>query len=74
MTPEQKQAFRREIFTSRPDSPCEHCGGYHLRACGRVKRIALYGNGNTQEIEYWGDSQWDQGEVIWPEDAFEEDD
>lgn len=33
--------------------PCAHCGGYHARACPRVKRLAFHPNGGAAEVEFW---------------------
>lgn len=76
LTKDQKQRFREEIFNERPEKPCEDCGGYHMRACFRIKRIVLIGEGqavgNRVEVEYW--DKWDDSEVIYPEDVWEDDD
>lgn len=57
-----------------PDRPCGDCGGYHLRACPRVKREIRVGvgagTGNRVEVEYFAD--WDSSEVIFPEDIFDD--
>lgn len=71
MTPEEQAAFR-EIFSSRPDSPCADCGGFHLRTCPRIKRQVWIGNGNRVEVEYWPRSEWEDAEIIWPEDVFDD--
>ena len=67
---EAEKASLRALFPDRPEKACDDCGGYHLRACPRVKRIVTLGNGNRTEVEYW--PQWDDSETIWPEDVFEE--
>jgi hypothetical protein len=59
------------IFGNRPSSPCEDCGGYHLRACPRVKR-KVFTSGNPTEVEYF--ETWDDTWVIFPEDIYDEDD
>jgi len=57
--------------------PCEDCGGLHQRACPRIKRQVWIrtgpGDGKRSEVEYWPPG-WDDTGVIWPEDAFDEDD
>ena len=72
LTREQKNQLR-EIFRTRPDGPCRDCGGYHLRACFRVKREVYLGqgagDGKRVEVEYW--DKWDDSETIWPEDVFD---
>lgn len=47
---------------------CAHCGGSHLRACPRVKRMQFSQDGKLVEIEFWADGKWDQSNVLWPED------
>lgn len=66
----EEKAFLRPLFDSRPEGPCLDCGGYHLRACPRVKRQVWLGNGNRTEVEYW--AEWDDSEVIWPEEVFDD--
>jgi hypothetical protein len=70
LTSEEKYALR-PIFDSRPEKACLDCGGYHLRACPRIKREVHLGNGNRTEVEYW--PQWDDSEVIYPEDVLDDD-
>jgi hypothetical protein len=51
---------------------CEHCGGAHLRACGRVKRMIFSPAHQLNEIEFFHDDEWDKSSVFWPEDIEEE--
>lgn len=44
---------------------CSHCGGWHARACPRVKRMVFAADGNLAEVEFW--ELWDDSEVIWPD-------
>lgn len=53
---------------------CVHCGGAHLRACPRVKRMAFSNSNNIQEVEFWADGEWDTTSIIWPEEIEEESD
>lgn len=69
LTSQEKYALR-SVFDSRPEKACLDCGGYHLRACPRIKRQVWLGNGNRTEVEYW--PEWDDSEVIYPEDVFDE--
>ena len=50
---------------------CSHCGGAHLRACPRVKRMLFHATGSLNEIEFWQDGQWDTSNVLWPESIVE---
>lgn len=71
MTEEEKR-FLQGVFDARPEHSCRDCGGYHLRACPRIKRQTWIGQGqaagNRTEVEYW--ETWDDSEVIYPEDVF----
>jgi hypothetical protein len=60
------------IFSERPDRPCPDCGGFHLRACPRVKSQEWLGNGNRVKVEYWPDGSWDESAVIYPEDVYDD--
>lgn len=73
----QKEFLRKEkVFPDPPEEACRWCGGYHLRACGRIKRQVFVGDGagtgNLVEIEFW--PEWDVSETIWPEDVFKPED
>lgn len=45
---------------------CMHCGGLHLRACPRVKRIIWASNRELHEVEYW--PTWSHENIVWPEE------
>lgn len=52
---------------------CVHCGGLHLRACPRVRRIVFKGNDNSiAEVEFWRDGAWPKDDIIWPEDVYDD--
>lgn len=74
-TEEEREALR-DLFPERPEAACEDCGGYHWRACPRVKRKVFVGEGmsvgNLIEVEYW--EKWDSSEVIFPEEVWDEED
>ena len=74
LTPEEKAQYREHIFYTRPTAVCTDCGGFHLRTCPRVKRIAFIGQGsgtgNRTEVEYW--EKWDDSETIYPEDVWDD--
>lgn len=75
LTAEQKENLRL-LFPARPERACEDCGGYHLRACPRVKSQEWVGEGagtgNRTRVEYWNYRDVDWSEVIWPEEVFDE--
>jgi hypothetical protein len=71
LTPEERaHLVSSGIFSNRPEGLCTDCGGYHLRACPRIKRLVLLGNGNRTEVEYW--AQWDESNTIYPEDVYDD--
>ena len=49
------------------DAKCSHCGGYHVRACPRVRKIEFHQNGLIASVEFWP-----YGEVDWSHVAFED--
>jgi hypothetical protein len=69
---EAEKMALRQLFPDRPGRCCDDCGGYHLRACPRIKREVKLGNGNRTEVEYW--ASWDDSNTVWPEDVFSEED
>jgi hypothetical protein len=66
---EDAAALYRERFAD--GKSCPHCGGIHLRACPRVKRLVFRGQDQIAEVEFWGHGWWPEDEIIWPEDVFE---
>jgi hypothetical protein len=50
---------------------CSHCGGAHVRACPRIKRMVFHTSGTLSEIEFWPDGEWDKTNVLWPESIVE---
>jgi len=71
----QQKLDARQIFAE--GKACEDCGGIHSRACPRVKRQVWLrtgpGAGQRTEVEFWPPG-WDDTGIIWPEDAYDEDD
>ena len=72
MNPDQKEHLRNTVFRERPEKLCEDCGGYHLRACPRIKRQEWIGNGNRIVVEYWEHGQYDDSETIYPEEVWDD--
>ena len=66
---EEDQKLVREAFASGKDI-CRHCGGLHLRACPRVRRIVFRKADEVAEVEFWPASmiEWPEG-IIWPEEV-----
>lgn len=73
-TSEEKRELRA-LFPDRPDAVCRDCGGWHWRACPRVKRKVFVGEGmacgNLIEVEYF--QEWDSSEVVFPEEVWDTD-
>lgn len=67
--PTPEPGLTRKEFESQQ---CMHCGGAHLRACPRVQRLMFTSSGSIQEVEFWADGEWDDSNVIWPEEIEEE--
>jgi hypothetical protein len=64
MTDEERAIVARQFAR---DEGCNHCGGMHLRACPRVKRLVFSGD-KIAEVEFWRYGEWPTGDVLWPED------
>jgi hypothetical protein len=64
----EEPSLTREEFEK---MQCVHCGGAHLRACPRVKRLVFNNSNNIQEVEFWRDGEWSQDSIIWPEEIEE---
>jgi hypothetical protein len=73
LTSDEREHLRNTVFRERPEELCEDCGGFHLRACPRIKRQVWIGNGNRTEVEYWRHDEYDDEEVIFPEDVWSDD-
>jgi len=71
-TTEQKKELRA-VFSEA--DPCRDCGGWHLRACPRVKAQEWQGQGagtgNRTKVEYWPSGSYDDSETIYPEDVYD---
>lgn len=72
LPPELRLLLLQRIFDNPPNVICQDCGGYHLRACPRVKRKCFHANGNLIEVEYWSDRDYDDSETVYPEDAYDD--
>lgn len=72
------QATHRELSEAEQDElseepQCIHCGGFHVRACPRVKRIAFHPqSAKIVEVEYWPSDQVDWTGVVFTDTADEE--
>lgn len=47
--------------------PCSHCGGHHVRACPRVKKMSWHPNAGIASVEFWSDGEWSDEHVLWPD-------
>lgn len=68
-TPEELKGYREQFDNG---AACMHCGGLHLRACPRVKRIVFHRKDEISEVEYW--PEWPDDHIIWPEDIYADED
>lgn len=70
---DEEKGYIREIFEdeSHRHRVCTICGGLHLRACPRVKRIERHPDGTILAEEYWPPGTWENENIIFPETAYE---
>lgn len=61
---EQRESVRQRFSSG---EGCPHCGGLHLRACPRVRRMMFHGQ-EISEIEFWAHGDWPTTDILWPED------
>jgi hypothetical protein len=71
LTPEQRRQAQAIFEGKGTVAPCMHCGGVHLRACPRVRKITWHSDGTCLGAEYWPAGQWSDEGIVWPEDAYE---
>lgn len=65
-TPEQLAAAW-DLVRDKDHPECQHCGGYHSRACPRVKRMVFDSKMNLLEVEFWAHGDWDHQSVLFPD-------
>jgi hypothetical protein len=68
LTAEEKAGYQEQFKTGKG---CVQCGGLHLRACPRVKRLVMRNNEEISEVEFWADGSWPKNDVIFPEDVYD---
>jgi hypothetical protein len=68
-TEEELEGYRDQFSR---EQACKHCGGLHLRACPRVRRLVMRNRDEISEVEFWPDGKWDDSMIVWPEDVFED--
>jgi hypothetical protein len=73
-TQQRRPLTEDEQRTLDEQQPCMHCGGYHARACPRVKLLEWHPNGHLAKAEYWPDDQVDWEDVIFPDQGEDESD
>jgi len=69
-TAEEKAGYREQFEAGKG---CVQCGGLHLHACPRVKRLVMRNKEEISEVEFWPWGQWPADQVVWPADVYEED-
>lgn len=67
LTPEERDGYREEFAKGKG---CPHCGGLHLRACPRVRRLVFKRPEEISEVEFWPAGKWPEDNIIWPEDVY----
>jgi len=48
-----QRSLTEEEIEQLDGNTCMHCGGYHARACPRVKRLEFHPNGTPAVVEFW---------------------
>lgn len=48
--------------------PCSHCGGHHVRACPRIKKMSWHPNAGIASVEFWPDGKWPDKHVLFPDE------
>ncbi len=61
----------RKLLSAQP--PCAHCGGVHLIACPRVRRMVFNASGSITEVEFWPWRDWPKDSVVFPDELVAED-
>lgn len=51
------------------EQTCMHCGGFHSRACPRVRSVEWHPNGNLAKVEYWSHAEIDWSGVLFSDVA-----
>jgi hypothetical protein len=64
----EKEVVTLDEYNVMKESKCANCGGIHVIACPRVKRIRFAPGGQTPvEVEFWADNEWPKENVKWIE-------
>lgn len=71
LTADERKGYREQFAAGKA---CVHCGGLHLRACPRIRRIVMRNKEEISEVEFWPDASWPKTEVVFPEDFFSDED
>jgi hypothetical protein len=64
LTPEEAA----EMWRQHKKRACSHCGGSHVRACPRVRRLEFHENGRLRSVSFWPRGEWSDEGILWPED------
>lgn len=62
VTPEDAAAIRARL------PACSHCGGWHMRACPRVRSMSFHPSGALAGVVFWPDGKWSGDFVLWPDE------
>jgi hypothetical protein len=70
LTDEERAGYREQFAKKQA---CVQCGGLHLRACPRVRRVVMRNKEEIAEVEFWADGHWPKDGIIFPEDVYGDD-
>jgi len=52
---------------------CQHCGGFHVRACPRVRSVSFHPNGKIASVTYWPSVRVDWDHVVFADQGTDDD-
>lgn len=57
----------RDLDRLRATTPrCSHCGGWHLRACPRVRTLTYHTSGQLASVTFW--KRWPTDHVLFDDE------
>jgi hypothetical protein len=66
---DEREKVTQEQYNLLTASKCANCGGVHLIACPRVKRMRFRPDGQTPgEVEFFPDNEWPKDRITWLEE------
>jgi hypothetical protein len=64
----EKEAARKQFTEGKA---CPHCGGLHMIACQRVKRLVMRRADEPSEVEFFKNPAWPEDSVVWPHEVYD---